>query len=472
MTDLRTTPATETKTGSRRGLLLATILAGQFMAILDVTIVNVAVPAIRTDLGSSGAGLQLVVAGYTITYAVLLVTGARLGEVFGQSRMFLAGLGVFTVASLLSGLAPTTGLLIAFRCLQGVGSALMVPQIMSLIQRTYPGEERPRALNLYAAVISAGAVIGQVLGGLLVAADLFDLSWRTVFLLNVPIGLALLALGPRLLPKPGPRAARSLDLPGLLTLSPAVLLLVLPLVLGHEQGWPSWTWLSLAASAVMAVVFVLVERRVAAPLVPAGVLRARGLVPAIGALLVLMVIYSGFLFTTAVHLQGGLGYSALVAGLFFAPGALAFGVLSVQWRRLPARWHGPMIPVGLVLAGVGYAWTAATYVGGRDAGVQTVLASIVLGAGFGLSFSPLMARAFVNVPLPEAADASGVMSTTLQLGQVLGVATFGTLFLSVLAGGTSADAVTTTLFAMAVAAVVSAAFALRVVVAQRPGRAA
>lgn len=467
MTDLRTKPAGGRTTSTPRGWLLATILTGQFMAIVDVTIVNVAVPAIRTDLQSSGAGLQLIVAGYTITYAVLLVTGARLGEVLGQSRVFLAGLGLFTLASLLSGLAPSTELLIAFRCLQGAGSALMVPQIMSLIQRTFPGEERPRALNLYAAVISAGAVVGQVLGGLLVAADLFDLSWRTVFLLNVPIGLALLAIAPRLLPKPGPRAARSLDLPGLLTLSPAVLLLVLPLVLGHEQGWPAWTWLSLAGSVVMAVVFVLVERRVPAPLLPARVLGARGLVPAIGALFVLMVIYAGFLFITAVHLQGGLGYSALVAGLFFAPGALAFGVLSLQWKRLPARWHGPMIPVGLVLVGAGYAWTAATYVGGRQAGLGTVLASVLLGAGFGLSFSPLMARAFANVPLPDAADASGVMSTVLQLGQVIGVATFGTLFLSVLAYRSSASAATITLVAMACAAMVSAAFAMRVISAQK-----
>jgi len=197
MTDLteNVRPAVEIRPGSSGrtvppGVALAIVLTGQIMAIIDVNIVNVAVPAMHATLGASGAGLQLIVAGYTIAYAVLLVTGARLGDILGHRRVYLAGVALFTVASLGCGLAPTTGVLIALRFVQGVGAAIMIPQVLSLIQRTYtaPGP-RARAMSLYATVISGGAVLGQVLGGVLVSADVFGSSWRPVFLVNVPVGL-------------------------------------------------------------------------------------------------------------------------------------------------------------------------------------------------------------------------------------------------------------------------------------------
>ena len=224
----------------RPGLVLAVVLIGQFMAVLDASIVNVAAPSIHASLDASGAGLQLVVAGYTITYAVLLVTGARLGDIFGHRRLFMAGLVLFTLASLGCGLATSAAFLVALRFVQGAGAALMIPQVLSLIQRTYtaPGP-RARAMTLYATIISGGAVLGQVLGGLLVSANLFGSSWRPVFLVNVPVGLIVLACG-RLLPAQGQRdRQRSLDLPGLAVLTPAVLALVLPLVLGQPLGWPA-----------------------------------------------------------------------------------------------------------------------------------------------------------------------------------------------------------------------------------------
>ena len=206
-------------------LALTIVLVGQIMAVLDTNIVNVAVPAMHATLGASGARLQLIVAGYTIAYAVLLVTGARLGDILGHRRVFLAGVALFTLASLGCGLAPTTGALVALRFVQGVGAATMIPQVLSLIQRTYtaPGP-RARAMSLYATVISGGAVLGQVLGGLLVSADLFGSSWRPVFLVNVPVGLLVLASG-RLLPAGRFDGIRTLDLPGLAVLTPAVLAL-------------------------------------------------------------------------------------------------------------------------------------------------------------------------------------------------------------------------------------------------------
>jgi len=189
-----TVPTGADSTERRRWLMLAVLITGQFMALLDVTIVNVAIPTIREKLDASGAALQLIVAGYTVTYAMLLITGARLGDLRGPRRLFLAGLGTFTLASLACGLAPTTGALITARSVQGAGAALMVPQILSVIQRQFAGGARARALGVYAATLASGAVVGQVLGGLLVSADLLGASWRPVFLVNVPVGLVAAAL--------------------------------------------------------------------------------------------------------------------------------------------------------------------------------------------------------------------------------------------------------------------------------------
>ncbi|HEX3192657.1 MAG TPA: MFS transporter, partial [Streptosporangiaceae bacterium] len=212
--------------GVRPGLVLAVVLIGQFMAVLDASIVNVAAPSIHASLRASGASLQLIVAGYIITYAVLLVTGARLGDIAGHRRVFLGGLVLFTLASLGCGLAGTAGELIALRFAQGAGAAVMIPQVLSLIQRTHAGPDpkpRARAMSSYSAVLAGGVVVGQLVGGLLISANLFGSSWRPVFLVNVPIGVALLAVGARALPHGKGEPGRTLDLPGLALLTPAVL---------------------------------------------------------------------------------------------------------------------------------------------------------------------------------------------------------------------------------------------------------
>src|SRR4051812_30704375 len=326
MTALLDRPRASTGAAARPGNVLGVLLLGQFMAILDVSIVNVAAPTLRLDLDASGAGLQLAIAGYTISYAVLLITGARLGDRLGHGRAFRVGLAGFTAASLLCGLAPTTAVLIAFRFVQGAAAALMMPQVMSLIQRTFDGTARARALSLYSAVIACGAVVGQVLGGVIVSADLFGTGWRPVFLVNVPIGLVLLVLAGRHLPADRGQPTRSLDPAGVVTLSAAVLLLVLPLVLGHEEHWPLWGWLSLAASGPAFLGFVLVERRLhrrgGSPLVSGRVLRAPGLLVGAAAFFVAMINYAGYLFTFAPHPQSGLGGSARDAGPALAPAAI------------------------------------------------------------------------------------------------------------------------------------------------------
>jgi MFS family permease len=425
-----------------RWLMLIVLLAGQFMALLDVTIVNVAMPTIGRSQHASGAELQLVVAGYTVSYAMLLITGARMGDLYGRRRMFMAGVAIFTLASLICGIAPRIEILIAARFVQGAGAAAMMPQIMSVIQLRFDGAARARALSAYTAVLSSGFVAGQVIGGVLVTANLFGAAWRPVFLVNVPIGLAVLALVPRVVPGDSLRGGRQLDLAGLAIAVPAVFLVVLPLMLGHQENWPSWMFGCIGLGLALVVAFVLVERRIADrggdPLLNLGVLRAPGLVPGLAAVAVLMITYGGFLFSFALHLQAGLGDSALRAGLTFAPCALVFGVCGYFWRRLPGRSHHLLAPLGCLVAVGGYLAVALVLRSGGQGGWHLQVALIVTGAALALGFSPLVTHALVGVPLHQAADASGLLTTTIQLGQAVGVATFGSLFLTLDADGAGA----------------------------------
>lgn len=440
MTDIRTraqaapVAAAAPAAAARPGVLLAIVLLGQFMAVMDASIVNVAVPSIHASLQASGAGLQLVIAGYTIAYAVLLVTGARLGDILGHRRLFQAGLTVFTLASLGCGLAGTTGVLVGLRFIQGAGAAAMIPQVLSLIQRTYQGPARAGAMRRYSAVLAGATVAGQVVGGLLISAHLTGASWRPVFLVNVPIGAALLAAGGRYLPHGRGEPGRRLDLPGLALLTPAVLALVVPLILGQPEHWPGWGWLLLAGSAVLLAGFALAERRAAAaggsPLIPGRVLRHPGIAAAIAGLFAVMTGFGGFFFAFALHLQGGIGDSALRAGLTFAPAAAAFALVSLNWQRLPGLSHHQLAVLGFLTEAAGMLWLVLLLRGGGTGGVTTFVASGLTGAGMAAAFSPLMTHVLQRVPVAQASDTTGVVVTVNQLALVVGVATFGTLYLN------------------------------------------
>ncbi|WP_200804342.1 MFS transporter [Actinacidiphila paucisporea] len=457
------------RAGPRAGLLLATILMGQFMALLDVFIVNVAAPTIRTDLHASGAALQLVIAGYTISYAVLLITGARLGHLLGHRRLFVTGLAVFTAASLACGLAQNSGELIGFRLVQGTGSALMIPQVLSLLQLTFVGEARTRAMSVYSAVLASGAALGQSLGGILVSADLFGAGWRPVFLVNVPIGAALLLIAPRVLPRDDrrdPARRRGLDLPGLTVLAAAVTLLTVPLVLGQEEGWPMWGWVCLGLSVLLFGLFMALEARLArrggAPLVSARVLRAPGMLRAAVVIMTTMAVNAGFLFAVALHLQSALGFSALRTGLAFAFAAVSFGGVGLTWRRLPVSWRSWLPGAGLLIAAASFAGLGLALRGGGDGGAGLYVCLLTLGAGLGLGFSPTFTLALFTVAPQDAADASGLLATVTQLGQLIGVAALGTLYLNRLDVGahSSAHAFAVTSVALAAVSAAGAAVAL------------
>jgi MFS family permease len=481
------------------------LLLGQFMCIIDVLVTNVAMPSIAASLHASGASLQLVVGGYTIAYAMLLITGARLGDRYGRRRTYLAGVLVFTAASLACALAPDSQALIGFRLVQGAGAAVLVPQVFSIIQLNFTGPARARALSAYAAVLSAGAVTGLVLGGVVVTANLFGTGWRPVFAINVPIGIVLAVAVPRLVPPDeisgGTTAAgrtKKLDLAGLAAAACAVLLIVLPLVLGHEEGWPAWCFGCIAVGAVLAAGFVLIERRVAVrggdPLLNLAVLRAPALPSGLVTLAATQIAYGGLLFAYTLHLQTGLGESALRAGLSYLPFAAVFGLAGYNWRRLPAAARRVLVPAGLTVGILAYLALAAGLHGAGvhgagvhgaglhgaglhgaglhgaglhgDVGALTWAGLTAVGLGLGLSVSPLLTQSLTHVPAARAADASGLLTTTVQLGQLLGVAAIGSVYLSRATGsaGASAAAMSGTacwLAALSAAGLVAAAVMVR-----------
>ncbi|GGK34968.1 MFS transporter [Nocardia camponoti] len=422
--------------GKRSLAVLIVILTGQFMAVLDASIVIVAIPSIRDSLHASGAGLQLIVAGYVIAYAVLLVTGARLGDRISQRTAFISGLTIFTAASLACGLAWNEPSLIVFRFLQGIGAAAMVPQVMTLIQRTFADAARARALSIYAAIISGGMVAGQLLGGLLVDLDIAGSGWRGVFLVNVPIGIALLIFAPKTLPRTDTRGDRAIDGLGLATLTATVLLLVVPLVLGRELGFPVWSWICLAAGVIGVFAFVAVQRRVAAsgrdPLFSPTVIRAPGLVVTAATLFLIMLSFGGWLFVIAIHMQSDLGYTALEAGVRIVPMSVTFAAGGLYWNRVPAQWHPRMIVAGLALAAIAMAWLGLLLRDGSGLDTFELIASALIGLGSGFAFSPLMTRALVKVPITVAADASGILVTCVQLGIVAGISISGSLLFTLL----------------------------------------
>lgn len=419
-----------------RGWLLAVLLGMLFMYQADVTIVNVAAPSIRADLGASGAALELVIGGYLLASATLLISGARLGYMLGYRRMFLVGVSVFGAASLACGLAWGPAILVVARVIQGIGGALAFPQVLTAIQvHVEEGPARTRALSLYSIALAGGAVAGQILGGLLVSADLLGLQWRPIFLVNVPISLAVVLAGLRVLPPDGPAdRSRRLDVPGAAALSGAVLLIILPLALGREAGWPAWTWACLTASLPVFALFIVIERRRTAdgrsPLVNLHVITRPAVAWGLWPQALAVSTYYGLLFTLALYLQHGLGRSALVSGLTVIPWVVAFAVPGRVLGRLPARTR-PLLPLtGCVILAVAFASISVSMLAGHRSEVLLLGLLALGGLGLGTNFSSILAH-LTEVATPRyAADISGVFTTSLQIAGAIGVAAFGTLYLS------------------------------------------
>jgi MFS family permease len=445
-----------------RALLI--LLPGQAMASMDASILVVAAPSMRAELHASDAQLQLVLAVYTIAFATLVTTGARLGDVVGRRRAFLTGLAGFTLASLAGGLAPTPATLIAARAVQGAAAALMTPQVLSIIQLEFEGETRARAIGAYSLILAVGVAAGQILGGLLVGAHLLAAAWRPALLINAPVGTVLLAAAPRALPVTGPGPRRRLDLAGAVVLSAALLAFVLPLTFGREAGWPAWVWPSFACCALGLVGIVRLEHRVRErrgdPLFDLGVLRLPGIAAGVAAVMLVMGCYAGFLLSLTIHLQDGLGFTPLHAGVIFAVYAGGFATTSLTWTRAsnaardrlpvlgPLVMAAMLLSVGLIAAG-----------GSWPVGVTMPLL-FAAGAGHACAYSPLATRLTEAVRRGQAASLSGLLITASLVGQVLGVAVFGGIYLGAATHG-SAHAFVATVGAIAAALVATAFCAYR-----------
>jgi MFS family permease len=411
---------------------LAALLGAMFLGNVDVAIANVAGPSIRSGLNASGGQLELIVSGYTLAYAVLLVTCARLGEARGYRRMFLLGLAGFTVTSLACALAPSATTLVIARIAAGATAALMAAQVLTGIQLGFGGRDRARALGLYSLVLSAGAVAGQSLGGLLISADIAGTTWRPAFAVNVPAGLVLLWLAWRYLPADGRRAARPprLDLAGVALLSAAMMLLVLPLVLGRDEGWPAWTWACLAASVPAFALLWLVERRHPQPLVDPGLLARPAVGWGLAAQAACTATYFAVLFTLALYLQQGLGKSAAYSGLALVSWVAAFGVPGPVLGRFPGRVRALAAPAGsLILAG-GFAGLAVCLLAGDTDGVTLMILLGVAGLGLGTAFTGMLSHLTNSVSGEHAAALSGLFNTAARAGGVIGTAAFGTIYLA------------------------------------------
>jgi EmrB/QacA subfamily drug resistance transporter len=437
-TDQVSSPARPT-TGPAAGRSLALLLVGAFMALLDTTIVNVALPSVQQGLGAGSSALEWVVSGYMLTLGLALIPAGRIGDRIGHHRMYVAGLTLFTVASLACGLAQSPGQLIAARVVQGLGAGTFFPAIAALIQLLYAGPARGRAFGVLGAVIGLSTALGPLAGGLLIEAAGVEHGWRWVFLVNVPIGLVAVPLAAALLPRDaGHRDRQRVDVVGVALLSAGLLALLIPVIEGQRQGWPAWTYGCLALSVLLLAALgrwlVRLERRGGDPLISPHLVRDRAF--AAGTVLAL-VYFAGFtsvFFTLSILWQSGLGHSALSTGLVTLPFPALSLVTAALSDRFSARLGRTVLVVGcaMVAAGLLALLLVLATAGTDPAGWQIALPLAVAGLGNGLFIAPNIDFVLSAVPPREAGSASGVLNTGQRVGAAIGIAVIGTILFGTL----------------------------------------
>ncbi|MGW4797239.1 DHA2 family efflux MFS transporter permease subunit [Nonomuraea sp. NPDC004297] len=434
-----TVPATG---GRTRVVALAVILLASFMDLLDVTIVNVTVPSIRAELGASPAQLQWMLVGYTLIFALGIITGARLGDLYGYRRVFLIGIAGFIVASALCGAAPTAETLVAARVVQGVFAAAMVPQVLSQIQLMYAPHERGGAMAAFSSLSGLAAAVGPILGAALLEADLHGLGWRGVFWLNVPVGILALIVAARVLPRGRGSVHPRLDLAGVVICAAGLLLILYPLIAGSaERPWPAWTYLCLAAGALVLAGFhrhqVRLARRGRDPLVEVSLFRVRSVGGGLLVQFLFFVPVMGFFFTFMQLLQSGLGMTPLESGLTILPWPIATTIAAgLGAAVLLPRLGRLTVQLGLVVLAAGLALLAVTAAGATSGtGWLAFLPGVVIGgAGMGLTVAPLAQLTLENVPAHQAGSGSGLFNTVAQVAASVGVAVIGAVFFPLIAG--------------------------------------
>jgi EmrB/QacA subfamily drug resistance transporter len=453
--------------GDRRWWVLAIVVAAQFIFVVDAFIVNVAIPSIRADLDATTAEIQGVIVLYQIAFATLIITGGRLGDIRGPKPVFLIGLFAFTLASAWCGLARSGGELVTARAAQGAAAALMIPQVLATIHRLFRDRERGRAFGIFGFTLGFGAAVGFGLGGWLIALNVANLGWRTIFFVNVPIGLALmgaaLALMPSLPGKPGTR----LDTIGAAVLLVALLCLIGPLLLGADLGWAPWLFAAMAGGlGLLALMWPLerwVERRRGGlPLVHLDLLHDRSFVAGLLAVFCFTFANISFYLVLTLYMQLGLGFSPLQSGSTVLPLAVAFAVVSriagprAQQRGTIALIQGCGVQiVGLMILGL------AVFTAGSPAAPALAMLLVVFGIGQAMVMAPLYGLVLSKVPAAHAGSGGGVVSTMQQIGNGSGVAVVGALYYAVQAAGSARVAFVVSLALLAVAIAVTAALIRR-----------
>jgi len=431
----------------RWGTLLV-VLAGVFMTTLDFFIVNVAIPSVQRDLGAGAGAIEWTVAGFSLAIASGVITAGRLGDRFGRRRLYGIGLALFTLASLACGVAPTAGSLVAGRIAQGLSAALMAPQALAILGTAFAGHARARAFSAYGLSMGLAAVFGQLIGGLLIRADVLGLGWRSCFLINVPVGvLALAALRRTVPPSAGTGRAR-LDLAGMVLVTAALVATVLPLISGQSAGWPLWTVLSFVAAALLYGAFVGYQWRLGrrggrtlagagsasvaggAPLIELDLFRERAFSAGLVAQLVFWMGQGSFFLVFALYLQQGHRLDALNSGLVFAAIGGGYLVTSTLSHRFAARLGRQAVALGTLVMAAGLVLLSETvrHIGVTGPVVDLTPALAVDGAGMGVALAPLVSIVLARVRPEHAGAASGVLSTAMQVGGALGVAVVGLVF--------------------------------------------
>jgi EmrB/QacA subfamily drug resistance transporter len=426
----------------RRWLGAIVMIVGALMDMIDVTIVNVALPTIRRDLHASATQLEWVVSGYMLAFAAALIVAGNLGDLFGRKRVFLIGVTVFGLASLAAGLSGSGAELIAARVVQGTAAAAMAPQVLATFRAVFTGAERGKAFSLYGAMLGFASAVGLLLGGVLTEANLFGWSWRAVFFVNIPVAAAALIAGLRFVPETRDPGARRPDVTGAVLLAASLVAIVYPLLEGRQLGWPAWVWVLLAAGvAGLGVLGLLEARRTGradgpAPLLRAGLFRVPAFAAGLGVQLAFAAGLQGFFLALALWLQAGEHFSPLKAGLTavaFSAGSFIGAPVAVP---LAQRYGRRVLASGgaLMAAGIAGVSLVASHIGVNGSAWPLVPGLVVCGAGLALLIIPLVNVVLAAVPVEAAGGASGLFSTAQQLGGAVGVAVFGTVFFGYLSG--------------------------------------
>ncbi|HEY1571699.1 MAG TPA: MFS transporter [Pseudonocardiaceae bacterium] len=450
-----------------RWTVLAVVLTGFFMILLDGTIMNVAIPAVQRSLHAGYPAAQWMLSGYALAYGLVLIPAGRLGDQIGHRRMFVVGMAGFTVASLLCSTASTADQIIGWRVLQGVTAGMMNPAILAMIQAAFPPEVRGRAFTWYGAVAGIASAAGPVLGGVLIGADVWGLAWRSIFLLNVPIGVVALVAAGRVLPEHRARGGGT-DPVGVVLLAVALLLLEFPLIQGYGQGWPWSSSVLLVAAVPVSAGFVRWETRTRrTPLVDVALFRDRVFGAGVAIVVCQFVCFASLQFALSAYLQLGLGASPVAGGLALLPFAVGTFVGSSVSDRAVRRFGRHALHAGATLLAVGTAGTIAAVhlLGTRVDGPWLAPGTFVAGAGALLLGAPIIGVILHEVTLDDAGSAGGVVATAQRLGQALGVAIVGTALFATLPAGAATRAPGSLPAAYTAAIQVAALFCLAAAVA-------